>query len=294
MPVIALAAVAIGAAVLAVKAKGENTSKIINDVMIRNLTDASINFKNETMRVVNTSVTGMNELNQNFRGADFTACVIKNNQTINVVYREVSEFTQDLRVNFERDIKNAIEVALDNSISQVNEKLNLNQENNSITQTTVVQENITDLSQAYTNAYSEFVNTRISGNNLINQNFEGAVLDCTKGGGVFNIQDIYLDADITRITENQTVIDSITKLTNETIMTIENTTTQRNTGVDPLSFTGLLAALGALLALIPLLIAFKMAKKFFPRLGGGSKSKVYVKVSPANQTFAPKKKKRFL
>ncbi len=267
----AIAGAGVGAGIAASNLKGENYSEQITESILRNMIDASIKFVSEQSSSVDFVASGENELELDATGATIVRCVINIKQENNIKVRGDFTFDNNIQAKFRREIANSIELALENFNEQVNENLNFGQSNANIVKNDLLTENIIDVSQQFMLSFtSEFI-ARFTASNKAKYTFKDAYIECGQGlrdsVPFLNHEQINnLDIDITQVVRNTNVIDSVTVLTNNIVYEITNTNIQRNTGIDPLSFLGMLAGLGIFLSL-----AAAILKMLIKKAGGGSR-----------------------
>lgn len=251
---------------------GKNKSKQINKIFQENITDATLEFMSDINFGKKTTINVSNSVTQIFTKATINGCLIQNQQTINLTVNDYTQWTNSTKATFNRDIQNKITEALKNAVEQTNEKLNFNQENVSIIENNTYITNRTDLSQKITNLLDIQIDRFINAQNTIFQDFSGAKIDCTGSDastvtGILNEQNIDIKAIITDVLNTQQVIESTSRLINDTAISIDNSTIQLNKGVDPLSFLAALGLLPLLMILLPMLMSMGMLRQGFKTLG---------------------------
>lgn len=263
----AIGGAGIGAGIAASNLKGENHSEQLNKFITKNIIDASINFVSENSNEIDLAVQADNEIFFDAEGITMKNCTIQIKQENNVKVRGNFVFTNELQAKFRRDIANAVELALDNFNEQENEKLNFGQSNASIVKNEALTENIIDVSQQFVLSFTNVFIGKFSAKNRGVYNFKNAYIECPGGLRAandlpfFNTEQINnIDIDIEQVVRNTNVIDSITSLTNNTIYKVTNVNIQKNTGVDPLSFLGMLAGLGIFLSIAAAVIKVLIKK----------------------------------
>lgn len=233
----------------------ENVVLASIDIINRNVSNNSSTVEvNQTIRLVldNTDICGSINLEQNV-------------STINFAF---SRFDSNNKTEVQSEIRNTFEAAVNNAIQQVNEKLNLGQNNEVVTDVSLVQTQFTQLSESIVNE----VEQKLTVNTVVNQGItieitDSVITTCLPNQTSVPIAlNVVQKVDIRQILESAFTVDNsvraITDIVNNLDGRVDNAVLQRNTGVAPLSFLSGLGFLALIMAFLPIIMALLSAVGF--------------------------------
>ena len=231
---------------------GANSSKTINTIINKTITDQSMTIINSKKMKIEKDYKSVQEIrNSGMKaGRNIIGCTNENNQNIAVTDKTYSKIDDDTKKDIQRYVEEYLTNTAKSEIEQAISGLPLATANISNAEQYVENYSFHDLSTVFTNNLENLYNQRIEASQLIEGSGQeaGDDIDCTIGGGNFNTQNISLELVLESTLKSKEVTNIVNDFTKTVDNILEAKTTQKIAGLDPFAFFGMIA--GAIILLV--------------------------------------------